>query len=167
MHLIVALRLLSQSHAKAGIERPHAHGRPRGRLIDTNVDRLHPALKNIIAYHQRKGDLPPLRSGEVLEPDEKGRGRLVRTSDCRLYWCLIDSELPVSFWEGQDEVEMVIPYDEFQAFTQSIRGRVGGLYLDACDQFAQRLSAKSHKPIAYIPPRIPSAQPIAQQALAS
>ena len=132
-------------------------------MIDTNIARLYPALKNIIAYHQRRGDLPPLRTGEALEPDAQGQGKPVRTVDCCLYWCLIDTDLPMAFWESCDEVELVVSYDDFRVFAHTIRGRVGTLYLDACDEFAKTLVVNSRRPIAYIPPKA-SVQAIASSA---
>lgn len=152
MHLIIALRLFNQPHAKAGIEQLDQSGNRLGHLIDTHVDRLYPALKNIIGYHQERGSLPPLRSGEVLEEDEKGNYRIVRTANCRLYWCLIETERPIAFWAARPEVELAIPHDQLQRFSLSIRGRVGAQYLDACDEFAEQLVPNSHRPIRYAPP---------------
>ncbi len=152
MHLIIALRLFSQSHAKPGIEQKDRSGTPLGHLIDTHVDRLHQALKNIIGYHQERGSLPPVRSGEVLEETQGGGYRVTRSAECHLHWCLIETERPSAFWEERPEVELVIPYDRFQEFTQSIRGRVGALYLNACDEFAEQLEPNSKWPIRYPPP---------------
>lgn len=152
MHFIIALRLFSQSHAKPGIEQKDCAGTPLGHLVDTQVDRLYPALKNIIGYHHERGNLPPVRSGEILEETQNGGYQVIRTAECRLHWCLIETERPAAFWEERPEVELVIPYDRFRAFTQSIRGRVGALYLNACDEFAEQLQPNSQRPIRYPPP---------------
>jgi|TARA_R100001039_G_scaffold37966_1_gene37877 hypothetical protein len=167
MHLIIALRLFSQSHAKPGIEQSDSAGRPLGHLIDTQIERLYPALKNIIAFHQDRGQLPPLRPGTVLGTTDDGHYQVVRTSDCRLHWCLIESHRSERFWNARPEVELVIPHDRFQAFTQAIRGRVGAYYLNACDAFAGELQPNSQRPIRYVPPSSSRAsQPVADSTAA-
>ncbi|WP_027330042.1 hypothetical protein [Marinimicrobium agarilyticum] len=152
MHLIIALRLFSQSHARPGIEQKDRSGKPLGHLVDTHVDRLHQALKNVIGYHQERGSLPPVRVGEVLEEAQGGGYRVARKAECQLHWCLIETDRSAAFWEARPEVELVIPYERFQTFTQAIRGRVGALYLNACDEFAEQLEPNSQRPIRYPPP---------------
>jgi len=150
--LFIALRLFSENHAKPGIEANTKNSGPRGRLIDIHIERFHPALKNIIEYLRTTGQLPATREGNLLRTVD-GKRTVERTEQCRLYWCEIDTNLDISYWESLAEVEVVIPKDEFVKFAQSIRCRAGAAYITACEEYAEQLVVKTSGPINYEPPR--------------
>jgi hypothetical protein len=157
VRLFLALRLFSESHAKLGIEATSKNSGPRGRLIDVHIERFHPALKNIIEYLRTSGRLPATREGSVLRT-ENGKKIVERTEQCRLYWCEIESNRDIAFWESLAEVEVVIEKDEFVKFAQSIRCRAGAAYIAACEEYADQLAIKTTAPISYEPPRRTSEQ---------
>lgn len=152
MTLILALRLFREGHAKAGIEAMDKNGAARGKLIDIHVDRLSSALKNITRYLSSSGRLPALRRGEALG-NEDGKTVSV-TQDCRLYWCEVETDLPLSFWESRHEVEVVIPKEEFEQFSLSIRCKSGIAYIDACEEYAQSITIHDGEVIRYMPPGV-------------
>ena len=154
MRLIIALRLFSENHAKLGIEANLKNSGPRGRLIDIHIERFHPALKNIIEYLRSTERLPATRVGNVMRTVD-GKKTVERTEDCRLYWCEVETQLDISYWESLSEVEVVIAKDEFVKFAQSIRCRAGAAYITACEDYANELQVKASQPINYEPPRRP------------
>lgn len=151
------MRLFSQTHAKFGVEAIEETGQRRGKLVDINVERKYSALKNITDYHVNQGTLPVLREGTILRKAEDGFHEVDREADCRLYWCEIDSDMPVEFWQSRREVEAVITKEELEQFMVQIRGRTGANYIEACEAFARTISVHSADAIRYIPPR-PRAQ---------
>lgn len=151
MRLFIALRLLNESHAKAGIETVGKNGKPRGELIDLNVTRFHPALRNINEYLRDNGYLPDVRQGARLR-SEKGKKVVEGTQDCRLYWCEIETDLSVEYWCSLQEVEAVIPRDDFNKFVLSIRYKSGAAYISACEEYAKHLPLNIPKAVAYEPP---------------
>lgn len=152
MRVILALRLFKKEHAALGIESGSGSGKTKGKLIDMNVDRLHPVLKNIIDYHTWKGTLVPIRKGDVLSRKADGSTVVERTADCRLYWCLVESDLPLAYWRSRREVEAVLPQEDLDTFALSIRHRSGASYIDACEQFAREMTIFPERLIRYIPP---------------
>lgn len=152
MRLLIALRLFSESHAKLGIEANRKNHGPNGRLIDIQIERFHPALKNIIDYLRASDRLPALRQGQVLRTVE-GKKIIERSENCRLYWCEVETQLEADFWQSLAEVEMVIEKEEFMRFAQSIRCRSGSAYINACEEYAAALPIKPFQPICYEPPR--------------
>lgn len=157
MRLFIALRLFSENHARLGVEATvKSHG-PRGKLVDINVDRFHPALKNIIEYLRSTGKMPATRQGNILRTVD-GQKMVERTQDCRLYWCEVESNLPIEHWKSLTEVEAVIIKDEFVKFAQSIRYRAGAAYIAACEEYAENIPVKAVQLINYEPPRRPSDQ---------
>lgn len=131
MRLFVALRLLSEQHAKAFVEAANHLGLPTGHLIDANVGRRHPALKNICSYLISSGALPETRR-EKANPQVDSE----REVDLRLYWCEIDTESSADEWSARQRVEMVVSKDEFTKFTASIRYKAGADYVIACEKYA-------------------------------
>lgn len=155
MRLFVALRLFSENHARLGVEasiKPHGL---RGKLIDINIERFHPALKNVIEYLRTNGALPATRPGNILKTVD-GKKTVERTQDCRLYWCEVESSLGIEHWQAIAEVEAVIIKDEFIKFAQSIRCRAGAAYIGACEEYAENLYIKTVQSINYEPPRRPT-----------
>jgi hypothetical protein len=155
VRLFIALRLFSENHARLGVEgtvKPHG---PRGKLIDINVERFHSALKNINEYLRSTGKMPATRQGNILRTVD-GQKMVERTQDCRLYWCEVESTLPIEHWKSMAEVEAVIVKDEFAKFAQSIRCRAGAAYIEACEEYAEGLPVKAVQAINYEPPRRPS-----------
>lgn len=157
MRLFIALRLFSENHARFGVEAPVKNHGPRGKLIDINVERFHSALKNIIEYLRTTGKIPATRQGNILRTVD-GRKMVERTQDCRLYWCEVESDLPIEHWQTIAEVEAVIIKEDFVKFAQSIRCRAGAAYIAACEEYAENLPVKAVQPINYEPPRRPSDQ---------
>lgn len=155
MRLFIALRLFSENHAKPGIEANLKNSGPRGQLIDINIERFHPALKNIIEYLRATERLPATRSGNVLRTID-GEKIVERTDDCRLYWCEVETQLDMACWESLAEVEVVIAKDDFVKFAQAIRCRAGAAYITACEEYAAQLEIKPFQPINYEPPRRPA-----------
>lgn len=150
--LILALRLFSKDHARTGIEKSE-NGGARGRLIDRDVDRLYPALKNIINFHYREGSLQSSCSGDMLSRERDGSIVVDRKKDCLLCWCEIETCLPETFWESRHEVEVVLKKSELESFASSIRSKRGVEYIDACEEFARSISILPVK-IRYIPPHM-------------
>ncbi len=139
MRLIVALRLAKEGQAQAVIESPTASGTPCGRLINWNIERRLPALRNIIEFFRATGSLPAYRT---LDANQSAGNRVAEAKlpDCRLYWCEIESELAPEQWASAAEVELVLVKERFDAFLQSIRSRAGSAYIDACEAFARQLT---------------------------
>lgn len=142
MRFFIALRLLNDSQAKALIEGTSAQSQ-RGELVDLNITRLHPALRNINEYLRDHDILPEFR-----HPTRARRGRPSSTAKSsqlndqagsRLYWCEVETELPADSWTAMPEVEAVIPKDEFAKFVLSIRCKSGAAYIAACEDFARKL----------------------------
>lgn len=152
MRVILALRIFKKEHAVLGIESQFGSDKVKGKLIDMNVDRLYPILKNIIDYHTWKGTLPPTRKGDVLSRRGDGSVMVERTADCRLYWCLVDTDLPIAFWASRFEVEAVLTQEALDSFASSIRHKSGASYIDACEQFAREMNLPPASPIRYVPP---------------
>lgn len=157
MRLFIALRLFSENHARLGVEAPVKNHGPRGKLVDINVERFHSALKNVIEYLRTNGKMPATRQGNILRTVD-GQKTVERTQDCRLYWCEVESMLPIEYWQSIAEVEAVIIKDDFVKFAQSIRCRAGAAYIAACEEYAENLPVKAAQSINYEPPRRPSDQ---------
>lgn len=152
MRLYIALRLLREQHAKVGIEAVGPHGLPRGQLIDSNITRLFPALRNIALHLTSTERLPDTREGSVLQV-QNGKLVVERTATFRIFWCEIETNLPLAYWQSQKEVEAVIPKRELQTFASSIRHRGGAAYIEACENYADKLDIRLHSSIGYVPPR--------------
>jgi len=150
MRLFIALRLFNESHAKAGIEAPKK-GKPLGRLVDVNITRFHPALRNINEFLRDNDFLPEIRQGYVLHRENDGK-KAERLENCRLYWCEIETDLPVEYWSGLQEVEAVLPRDEFNKFVLSIRYKSGAAYISACEEFAKTIPIHIPQVLRYEPP---------------
>ena len=150
MRLFIALRLFSESHAKAGIESP-LKGQARGRLIDSNVTRLHPALRNINEYLRDHGLLPEIRQGFALR---KANNQKVEETqeNCRVYWCEIETDLPMEYWQSVQEVEAIISREEFNRFVLSIRYKSGAAYIAACEEYAKNIPIHAPQILRYEPP---------------
>ncbi len=153
MRLILALRLFSEWHAKAGIEKTTEQGVQRGSLINMHVERRYPALNNMIKYFSSVGCLPAYRQGELLRY-ENGKKIVEGIGDARLYWCEVESCMPMDYWNAAQEVELVVSKDDFDRFALSIRGRAGAAYVDACEEYARALPVKAGFFAGYQPPRI-------------
>lgn len=146
MRLLIALRLLNESQAKATVEAD-----ARGKLIDLNVTRFHPALRNINEY-LRDHDLLP----EFRKPERARRGRPASASkqmqvnaqqaDCRVYWCEVESEVNAGEWMSTAGVEAVISKEEFNKFVLSIRCKSGAAYIAACEDYARKLPIARSEP---------------------
>jgi hypothetical protein len=152
MRLFIALRLMSEHHAKAGIEARGPNVRSRGQLIDSNITRRFPALKNIALHLVSTGKLPDVREGNVLE-QKNGKRVIDRTTAFHIFWCEIETDLPVDYWRSQKEVEAVIQREEFEVFAASIRHRGGAAYIEACEKYADALEVCLRPEIGYVPPR--------------
>jgi hypothetical protein len=155
VRLFIALRLFSENHARLGVEATVKNHGPRGKLIDINIERFHPALKNVIEHLRSTGKLPATRQGNILRTVD-GQKTVERTQDCRLYWCEVESTLSPEHWQTLAEVEAVIPKEDFVRFAQSIRCRAGAAYITACEEYAENLSVKTVQSINYEPPQRPS-----------
>src|SRR5688572_24404296 len=103
VRLFIALRLFSENHARLGVEAPVKNHGPRGKLVDINVERFHSALKNVIEYLRTNGKMPATRQGNILRTVD-GQKTVERTQDCRLYWCEVESMLPIEYWQSIAEV---------------------------------------------------------------
>ncbi|MBC6904210.1 hypothetical protein DWB84_01820 [Saccharophagus sp. K07] len=150
MRLFIALRLFNESHAKAGIESP-LKGKPRGKLIDLNITRFHPALRNINEYLRDHGFLPETRQGFVLYKDG-GKKTEETQENCRLYWCEIETDLSIDYWQSVQEVEAIIPREEFNKFVLSIRYKSGAAYISACEEYAKSVWVHTPQILRYQPP---------------
>ena len=151
--LIVGLRLFRQKDAQFAIHCLHQKGLPNERLVDIGVERLYPALKNIIGFHQINGHLAPTRIGTaILTSDTNSHAPFYEKRECRLYFCLIETDQSCDFWKSRDEVEFLIQFDEFSDYLSRIRGRSGTAYIDACEQFAQSSTFITDSYIFYQPP---------------
>ena len=142
MRLIIALRLPNDSHAKAGIEAGH-NGKPRGELVDVNITRLHPALRNISEYLRDSGALPEFRSPERPRRGRPSSKTTLAQENCRLYWCEVETDLNLEDWFAMPEVEAVIAREEFNKFVLSIRCKSGAAYIAACEDYARKLPLRS------------------------
>lgn len=134
MRLFVALRLLSEQYVKPAVETAGQIDSPKSILIDANVARHHPALKNICSYLISAGLLPEKRRGNV-----RSHAGVEREVDLRLYWCEIETEMSAEDWRSRFDVEVVIAREEFTRFTASIRHKSGANYVIACENYAQAL----------------------------
>ena len=130
MKIVIALRLKSVHHVQHAVE-----NKKRGTLINYNIEKTIPALKNIAGRLSQTNKIIDILDG------------------CRVYWALVDSNISIDEWLGWNEVETVIPYDKLDEFTTSIRGRRGATYLDACDAFADDLTCyhEQSRAIDYVP----------------
>lgn len=146
MRLFVALRLLNEQHAKPAIEAKSRVEGPGGVLIDANIARHHPALKNIWSYLISAGLLPEKRRAKVSLHDG-----IEREAELRLYWCEVETELTAEDWRLRQNVEMVIAKDEFSKFAASIRHKAGASYVIACEKYALTMCSGSARDIS---PRI-------------
>jgi hypothetical protein len=144
MRLFIASRLMSEHHAKTGIE-------ARGRLIDSNITRRFPALKNIAPHLASTGRLPDTREGNVLRQHNEKRV-IDRTTAFHIFWCEIETSLSVDYWRAQKEVEVVIQREDFEIFAASIRHRSGAAYIEACENYADALEVCLRPEIGYAPP---------------
>lgn len=150
---IIALRLFHKDHVRPAIESRDAEGQLRGRLIDTDVDRFYPVLKNIIAYLSREGILKSTQRGQVLRKEEDGSLVVDREADCSLYWCEVETSMPLSFWESRHEVEVIFEKNALTDYAASIRSRQGVQYIEACEEFARTLEVLPVR-VSYAPPRL-------------
>jgi hypothetical protein len=149
MRLIVALRLVSKQHAKYGIESISKSGKQKGVLIDSDVTRLSPALKNVAQRLASTGRLPDTRPGKVFQ--EERRQRIYkRTADFHVRWCEVETTLGKEYWKALREVEAVIPKDDLENFMSSIRHYRGATYLEACDKYADELDVKLDPLVEYV-----------------
>lgn len=116
MRLFIALRLISEHHGKAGVEARGPAGQKRGQLIDSNITRRFPALKNIALHLASTGKLPDTREGNVLQM-QNGKCIFERTTSFRVFWCEIETDLSADYWRAQkEEVEVVIQREDFEIF---------------------------------------------------
>jgi hypothetical protein len=158
MRLFIALRLLNESQAKTTIEEAvtkkaaiEGTAQPqRGELVDLNITRFHPALRNINEYLRDHDILPEFR-----RPERARRGRPSSASkqlqataqgDCRLFWCEVETELTADAWMAVAGVEAVISKDEFSKFVLSIRCKSGAAYIAACEDYARKLPIVRSEP---------------------
>lgn len=155
MRLFIALRLISEHHAKAGVEARGPAGQKRSQLIDSNITRLYPALRNIAQHLAFIERLPDTREGKVLRLDN-GKHVTERKTAFRIYWCEVESDLPQGYWRSQREVEAVIVKREFESFVAAIRHRGGSPYVQACEEYADEIEVFQHADIGYVPPSGPS-----------
>lgn len=152
MRLFIALRLISEHHAKAGVEARGPAGQKRGQLIDSNITRLYPALRNIAQYLASIEKLADTREGKVLRLDN-GKHVIERKTAFRIFWCEVESDLPHEYWRSQREVEAVIVKREFESFVAAIRYRGGSPYIQACEEYADEIEVYQRHEIGYVPPR--------------
>lgn len=136
MRLFVALRLPSEHFAKPVVAFCGESDVFKSSVIDANIARHHPALKNVISYLILSGTLPEKIKRKI---SALPTGEQDREADFRLYWCEIDTDLPVDHWYAQIHVEVVIPKEEFSKFAASIRHKSGAAYVVACETYAQSL----------------------------
>lgn len=153
MRLLLALRLFKDWHAKCAVEAVSKAGVQRGRLVSLHAERQHPALRNIADYLRDVGKLPVVRRGEVLS---KSRGEKVveNEADCRIYWCEVETDVPVADWENRLEVEALILKSDFEDLVEGIRYRSGVAYFKACEDFADKVKTHSSNTIRYLPPKM-------------
>lgn len=150
MKLIIGVRLLSEWHARHGLEAP-IDGTPKSRFLGIHLERRYPALKNIIHYLAAKGSVPLVRSAPVIRR-VKGEACIEREADYRLYLCEIETDLPVAYWQSAREVELLIEQPVFERFVSSIRGKAGIAYVDACERFADSIWVAGDGFSGYTPP---------------
>lgn len=151
MRLLIALRLLNEQHAKSVLASSPNSAQPKGALIDANVTRHHPALKNISFYLADSGNLPETRQGQILRSDA-GKQYVEREADFRLYWCEVESDFATDYWYGESHVEVVILKESFAAFVASIRHKSGAQYVEACEDYAQKLRINAPQKLVYALP---------------
>ena len=142
MRLFIALRLLNESQAKAAVQGDTKQSQ-RGELVDLNITRFHPALRNINEYLRDHKILP-----EFSRPERQRRGRPSSAAkqlqanvqgDQRLFWCEVETEMAADSWMSVAGVEAVISKEEFNKFVLSIRCKSGAAYIAACEDFARKL----------------------------
>lgn len=158
MRIFIALRLLNDSQAKATIEGTNENAKVRNNqneLIDLNVTRFHPALRNINEYLRDHEILPEFR-----RPERARRGRPSSASkqletkqlqattqgDCRLVWCEVETDLTAEAWMSVQGVEAVIAKEDFNKFVLSIRCKSGAAYIAACEDYARKLPIGRSEP---------------------
>jgi hypothetical protein len=137
---------MNESQAKAAVE----GGTNQGELVDLNITRFHPALRNINEYLRDHEILPEFR-----RPERARRGRPSSASkqlqasaqgDQRLFWCEVETDLAAEYWMAVAGVEAVISKDEFNKFVLSIRCKSGAAYIAACEDFARNLRVGRNEP---------------------
>lgn len=137
---------------KEGIERTTKSGKkPRGTLIHSNAERLHPALKNIAEYLRSTNQIPTKRMGEAMEKVGDD-WEVAAEQPAYSYWCEVETDSPASDWRSMREVEAVIVKEEFENFALSISYMAGTRYVEACEQYAQSIEITAHDPVRYEPP---------------
>lgn len=150
MRIFIALRLLNESQAKATIEGSNGKSHNQSELIDLNITRFHPALRNINEYLRDHEILPEFR-----RPERARRGRPSSASkqlqasaqgDQRLVWCEVETDLTAEDWMSVSGVEAVIPREEFNKFVLSIRCKSGAAYIAACEDYARKLPLGRSEP---------------------
>lgn len=155
MRIFIALRLLNDSQAKATIEGASENVKARNNqneLIDLNVTRFHPALRNINEYLRDHEILPEFRRPERARrgrPSSATKQLQVTTQtqgDCRLVWCEVETDLTVEAWMSVQGVEAVISKEEFNKFVLSIRCKSGAAYIAACEDYARKLPIGRSEP---------------------
>lgn len=155
MRVYLALRLFHANHVRFGIESRFGSQGPRGQVIDQNIERLHPALKNIIEYLRASGKIPVVRAGTLIRREGEKEVEEV-CENCRVHWCEVETDLNEDYWRGLAEVEAVILKEEFATFTQSIRHRGGSNYIEACERYADQLPVCASRAIRYEAPKVRS-----------
>ena len=148
MRLFIALRLLNENQAKTGIEGNSKEGQQRGELVDLNITRFHPALRNINEYLRDNGSLPEFRRNQKPRRGRQSAKQQLEAQqdNCRLYWCEVETDLSIEDWYAMDEVEAVISREEFNKFVLSIRCKSGAAYIAACEDFARKLPLARSEP---------------------
>lgn len=143
MRLFVALRLPNDSHAKTAIEGVHTNENARGELVDLNITRFHPALRNINEYLRDSGALPEFRKPERARRGRPSNKQPLEADNCRLFWCEVETDLALEDWYAMQEVEAVIAREEFNKFVLSIRCKSGAAYIAACEDYARKLPLRT------------------------
>jgi len=118
----IAVRLKRYSDSEEAF-RPndkHAHAR---RLIDSNIEKRDPALRNLTDGLFERG-LAPIVDG------------------CRLYWFLVDDDNSIEYYLGKNEVECVFDAQWFEQQKKRIRYYQGIRYVDECAKLADQFLIK-------------------------
>lgn len=93
------------------------------KVINANIDKRDPALKNIL-------------EGLI------SRGLEYAVDGCDLYWFQIDDEHPISHYQPMNEVEVVFESEWFESKKDSFRHMSGMRYFDASAGLADEFEIK-------------------------
>lgn len=118
----IAVRLKRYQDSKVAFSYKETHQHKRT-LIDSNIEKRDPALRNLIAGLADRGMKPSV-------------------DDCQTYWFLICDQNPIAYYEEKNEVECVFESEWFEDFKKKIRCHRGASYVEQCLNLAASFSIK-------------------------